>query len=73
MLFGVTLAFEIMANHPQITFYLGMVVLCYGLARLYVAIRERAVPAFLKTAGVLVVAAGAAGLCVRAAKGGRKG
>ena len=58
VLFGVTLAFEIMANHPQITFYLGMVVLCYGLARLYVAIREKAVPAFLKTAGVLVVAAG---------------
>lgn len=58
--FGIALAFEIMANHPQITFYLAMVILAYGIARLYKAIKEKAVPAFVKTALLLVVAGGLA-------------
>lgn len=56
-LFGVALSFEILANHPQITYYLAFVALFYGAAELWRAVRERAGVAFLKTAGLLVVAA----------------
>lgn len=54
--FGITLAFEIMANHPQITFYLAFVILFYGIAQLYTAFKTKALPAFCKTAALLVVA-----------------
>lgn len=54
--FGITLAFEIMANHPQITYYLAFIVLFYGIAQLYKAVKEKALPAFFKTATLLVVA-----------------
>ena len=58
--FGIALAFEIMANHPQITFYLAMVILAYGIAQLCKAVKEKALPTFAKTAVLLVVAAGLA-------------
>lgn len=54
--FGITLAFEIMANHPQITYYLAFIVLFYGIAQLYKAVKEKTLPAFFKTATLLVVA-----------------
>lgn len=58
--FGISLAFEIMANHPQITFYLAIVILFYGVAQLYQAIKAKIVPSFVKTAVLLLVAAGLA-------------
>lgn len=58
VLFGIALAFEIMANHPQITFYLAFIILFYGIAQLYKAIKAKALPAFFKTAILLVVASG---------------
>lgn len=61
VLFGLTLSFEITANHPQITFYLAFITLFYGIAQLYTDIKGKALPAFLKTAALLVVAAGLAG------------
>lgn len=61
VLFGIALSFEIMANHPQITFYLAFITLFYGIAQLYTAIKGKAFPAFLKTTVLLVVAAGLAG------------
>ncbi|WP_099291171.1 YfhO family protein [Butyricimonas sp. Marseille-P3923] len=54
--FGITLAFQIMANHPQITYYLAFIVLFYGIAQLYKAVKAKALPAFFKTATLLVVA-----------------
>ena len=54
--FGITLAFQIMANHPQITYYLAFIVLFYGIAQLYKAVKAKALPAFLKTVTLLVVA-----------------
>ena len=58
VLFGISLAFDIMANHPQITFYLAFIILFYGIAQLYKAIKAKALPAFFKTAILLVVASG---------------
>lgn len=57
---GISLAFEIMANHPQITFYLAMVTLFYGGAQLYLAIKNKTLPSFIKTGVLLLVAAGLA-------------
>lgn len=57
---GISLAFEIMANHPQITFYLAMVILFYGGAQLYLAIKNKTLPSFIKTGVLLLVAAGLA-------------
>ena len=54
--FGITLAFQIMANHPQITYYLAFIVLFYGIAQLYKAVKAKALPAFFKTVTLLVVA-----------------
>lgn len=55
--FGIALTFQIKANHPQITYYLAMIVVFYGIALLYTAIKEKTLPAFLKTACLLVVGA----------------
>lgn len=57
---GISLAFEIMANHPQITFYLAIVILFYGGAQLYLAIKNKTLPSFIKTGVLLLVAAGLA-------------
>lgn len=58
--FGITLSFEITANHPQITFYLAFIILFYGIAQLYKAIKSKCLPTFLKTSALLVLAAGLA-------------
>ena len=60
VLFGITLSFEIMADHPQITFYLAFITIFYGIAQLYTAIKQKALPSFLKTTILLIVAAGLA-------------
>jgi hypothetical protein len=57
LLFGVALSFEILANHPQITYYLAIVALALGVAELWRAARGKTLPSFLKTATLLVVAA----------------
>ncbi|MDR0765759.1 MAG: YfhO family protein, partial [Odoribacteraceae bacterium] len=59
-LFGIALAFEILANHPQITYYLAFIVIALGLAELARAWKENTLPAFFKTAAVLAVMAGLA-------------
>jgi hypothetical protein len=56
-LFALFLAMQIMANHFQITYYTGMIVLVFGIFELVNAIKTRTVPAFLKSFGVLVGAA----------------
>jgi hypothetical protein len=57
---GISLALEIIAKHPQITYYLGLIVLVYGAYELYHAIKNKTLIGYSKTVGLLVVAAGLA-------------
>ncbi|MDP4679564.1 MAG: YfhO family protein, partial [Cyclobacteriaceae bacterium] len=54
------LALELRVNHLQITYYLLLIVIAYGISRLLSAIKENTLPDLLKTLGILVVAAGLA-------------
>ena len=51
------LALQLRANHLQITYYLLMMVLAFGIFELVHAIKEKKVPQFVKTGMVLVFAA----------------
>lgn len=53
-------AFEIKANHAQMTYYYFFVVFFMLIAYLYQAIRDKQISRFLKATGVCVVAAGIA-------------
>lgn len=58
--FGLTtagLALHLRENHLQITYYLLLVVLTYGLVQLVYAIREKQMPGFSKTVLLLIPAA----------------
>lgn len=58
--FGVTslgLALHMRENHLQITYYLLMIILAYGLVQLVLAIREKQLTTLFKNVGVLVLAA----------------
>ncbi len=57
LLTAVALALEIKAGHLQITYYLLLMVLVYGFFKLIDAITQKTVPSFLKTTGILLVAA----------------
>lgn len=57
---GIALALEIIAKHPQITYYLGLIVLVYGAYELYHAVKNKTLIAYSKTIGLLVVAGGMA-------------
>jgi len=51
------LALQLRANHLQITYYLLMMVVLYGVFELIQAIKEKKVPSFIKTGLVLIFAA----------------
>ncbi|NNE28125.1 MAG: hypothetical protein HKN16_00710 [Saprospiraceae bacterium] len=51
------LSMQILANHLQITYYTGIVLLILGLVFLVDAILKKTLPDFLKASGVLVIAA----------------
>ncbi len=58
--FGLTtagLALHMRENHLQITYYLFMVVIAYGIVQLIYFIKEKQLADFAKTTGLLVVAA----------------
>ncbi len=55
------LALHLRENHLQITYYLMMIVGVYGLVMLVQAFRDKTMPDFLKTLGILVGAALLAG------------
>ena len=57
LLFAFALSFQIKANHPQITYYLAMILAAYCLAELYSAIRGKYLPKFLKTTLLIFAAA----------------
>lgn len=57
--FGVTaaaMALHLRENHVQMTYYLLLIVLIYGLIQLLEAIRNKSIPVLLKNIGILVVA-----------------
>ena len=53
-LFGLALSFQVKANHPQITYYLGMMVLFFVVAELYTAIKEKKLKRFILTSCVVL-------------------
>lgn len=58
--FGVTaagLALHLRENHVQITYYLLLIVLGYGIMQLIVALRDKKIPAFFTNIGLLIPAA----------------
>jgi hypothetical protein len=56
-LFALGLMLQLKFNHLQITYYTVLIVLIYGLVQLIWAFREKAVPHFAKTIGILVIGA----------------
>ena len=63
LLFAFALSFELKANHPQITYYLAIIVLGYALVQLYIAFKEKQLPRFIKTS-LLLLFAGLLGIAV---------
>lgn len=58
--FGVAtsgLALHLRENHLQITYYLALIVVVYGLIRFIEAVREKTLADFTKTIGLLILAA----------------
>ncbi len=56
-LFSLFLTMQIMANHFQITYYTGIIVMVFGIFELVHAVKEKILPGFLRTFGLLVVGA----------------
>ncbi len=51
------LALQLLANHLQITYYLAIVVVMLGVYELIDSAKEKTLPAFFKTTGLLAIAA----------------
>ena len=47
VMFGIAMSFELFANHPQITFYLTIAMLFYGLVELIIAYKAKMLPKFM--------------------------
>ena len=58
-LFGLTLSFQIKANHQQISYYLAIVVLIYAIVELVHTIRTKAWRPFIVASALLLVLGGA--------------
>jgi hypothetical protein len=56
ILTSLAMALEIRSNHLQITYYLLLIVLVFGLFQLITAVRNKTLPDFLKAIGVLILA-----------------
>lgn len=56
LLFAFALSFQIKANHPQITYYLAMIIVGYGIWQLCKAVKEKALPKFFRTSAIVLVA-----------------
>ncbi len=55
---GVFLSLQILANHPQITYYTLFIVLFFGISELYFSVKEKQLKDLLITGGLLIVAVG---------------
>ncbi|WP_159522057.1 YfhO family protein [Sunxiuqinia indica] len=56
LLTAISLSWMLSANHPQITYYAGIMVLIIGVTYFIDALKEKSLPAFLKTSALLIVA-----------------
>lgn len=56
-LLALFLGLGLYANHVQIIYYTLFMVICYGISELIFSIKEKSLPDFFKTLGVLVVGA----------------
>ncbi|PTN10479.1 membrane protein YfhO [Mangrovibacterium marinum] len=56
LLTALGLSWMLSANHPQMTYYAGLMVLIIGITYLVYAFREKTLPAFFKSTALLVVA-----------------
>lgn len=56
LMFAFALSFQIKANHPQITYYLAMIILGFGIWQLCKAIKEKALAPFFRTSAIVLVA-----------------
>ncbi len=54
-LFAIAIAFQIRANHPQITYYLAIMIIGFAIAQFCGAIRNKTVPGFIKTSAMLLI------------------
>lgn len=54
---AIGLAIHLRPNHLQITYYLLLIVMAYGIMQLVIAVREKTLGDFIKTSGVLILAA----------------
>ncbi|WP_415371582.1 YfhO family protein [Patiriisocius sp. Uisw_047] len=52
----IAMALELVTNHFQMTYYLGLLVLCIGVAYLVDAFRKKMVPHYFKAVGVMLMA-----------------
>ena len=53
---AVTMALEINSNHPQMTYYLGFIILILGIVKLIEAVKEKAYVPFIKQSVVILFA-----------------
>ncbi|MEG1289928.1 MAG: YfhO family protein [Bacteroidales bacterium] len=56
LFFAFALSFQIKANHPQITYYLAIIIIGYGIWQLCAALKDKTFPKFLRTSAILLVA-----------------
>ena len=49
------LTLQIMANHPQITYYTFLCVLVFGITEFVFAVRDKKISSFLKTSAILIL------------------
>ena len=57
ILAGFFLALEIEAGHPQITYYLAIIVVILGIVEFINSLKEKKIPHFVRASGILLVAA----------------
>ncbi|MEX1188527.1 MAG: YfhO family protein [Bacteroidia bacterium] len=57
LLTAIFLSIQIKASHFQVTYYMSFILIFFGIFFLVEAIRTKQIPGFLKSAGVLVIAA----------------
>jgi len=55
---GLALSLQILAGHPQITYYTLLIILFFGAGELYYAIREKQMKELLLSVGILLVSVG---------------
>lgn len=56
LFFAFTLCFQIKAYHPQISYYLAIIILGFAIAEFCGAIKSKTIPRFLKTSALLLMA-----------------